>query len=228
MNMAGLRNAMEQLRVLVAQVTRQGRGSVSALSAAPQQRSVGDKTTLGGGSSGGGGGGSGGTTVEDQTFAMRTLEKKAMKLEAEVQNLTELYHKAVSDAEVMKKNTQKYAIAAKSIGIQSFCRDLVEVADILEMTAVQVSKKGVKDTPETLSKILFEVNGTMQSTLSKHGLRKMTPVGCEYDPYEHHLVCHVPAEGRPIGSVAIVKEDGYKLHDRTIRHARVGVASERC
>ncbi|XP_073480147.1 grpE protein homolog 2, mitochondrial [Aquarana catesbeiana] len=210
MMMVGLRGAVEQLRVLLTHAARQGRGCVSAYSAAPQQRNAGDQTTVGDG------------TVDDRSYAVRNLERRAMKLEEQVRDLTELYQKAISDSEIVRKKTQKFVEDAKLFGIQSFCRDLVEVADILEDATEQATKAGIKD----LSDILSAIDGKLQSVLIKHGLHKMTPVGGNYDPYDHEIVCHVPAEGRRPGSIATVSLDGYKLHGRTIRHAHVGIAVE--
>lgn len=98
----------------------------------------------------------------------------------------------------------------------------MEVADILEEAVQKATDEGVKD----MSDILSKVDGKLQSVFTKHGLQKMTPVGGDYDPYEHEIVAHVPAEGKRPGSIATVAQDGYKLHGRTIRHAHVGIAVE--
>lgn len=103
-------------------------------------------------------------------------------------------------------------------GIQSFCRDLVEVADLLEKAA-DVELEGTQN--------LSEIKNKLHQVFAKHGLEKMSPVGGTYDPYQHEIVCHTPAEGLEPGTISTVKQDGYMLHGRTIRHARVGVAVER-
>ncbi|KAG9490662.1 grpE protein homolog 2, mitochondrial [Eleutherodactylus coqui] len=208
--MAGvrLRAAAEQLRIL-ALGARPGRCSACAYSAAAQQRSTGDQSTTDDGG-------------DDQSYAMRSLEKKTTQLEEKVRDLTESYSKAVADSENVRKRTQKFVKDAKLFGIQSFCRDLVEVADILEQAVIETKQKGMDD----VSEILCSVEGKLQSVFTKHGLQKMTPVGGDYDPYDHEIVCHVPSEGRRPGSVATIQQDGYKLHGRTIRHAQVGIAVE--
>ncbi|CAI9564640.1 unnamed protein product [Staurois parvus] len=122
-----------------------------------------------------------------------------------------------------EKRTQKFVEDAKVFGIQSFCRDLVEVADIVENAVDQSTNEGVKE----MSDILSAIDEKLQGIFIKHGLHKMTPVGGDYDPYDHKIVCHVPAEGRRSGSIATVLLDGYKLHGRTIRHAEVGIAVEK-
>lgn len=105
-------------------------------------------------------------------------------------------------------------------GIQSFCRDLVEVADLLEQTARDM---GGEETVRLTQK-LAQIQGRLQEVFTKHGLEKMTPMGSTYDPYQHEIVCHTPADGVEPGTIAVVKQDGYKLHGRTIRHAHVGIA----
>ncbi|XP_075065719.1 grpE protein homolog 2, mitochondrial [Mixophyes fleayi] len=210
--MAGLRlsAAAHQLRLLLSHGVRHRRGFVCVYSTAPQQRSSGDQTTSDDGN------------VDPRSYSVRTLERKALKLEEEVQNLSESYRRAIADSENVRKRTQKFVEDAKLFGIQSFCRDLVEVADILEQALDQAADEGIKD----MSEILAKVDGKLQSVFTKHGLQKMAAMGSDYDPYDHEIVCHVPAEGRRHGSVATVKQDGYKLHGRTIRHAHVGIAVE--
>eukprot|EP00076_Gallus_gallus_P026313 XP_015149188.2 LOW QUALITY PROTEIN: grpE protein homolog 2, mitochondrial [Gallus gallus] len=157
------------------------------------------------------------------------LEHKAIKLEEQVRDLTERYRKALADSENVRRRTQKFVEDAKLFGIQSFCRDLVEVADILEKTPRVLRKKEPTNPNPTLQKIyegLSLIEAKLQSVFAKHGLQKMSPVGDKYDPYDHEIVCHVPAEGMQPGTIALVTQDGYKLHGRTIRHALVGVAVE--
>lgn len=120
---------------------------------------------------------------------------------------------------------------AKIFGIQSFCKDLVEVADILEKTAECISEDTEPgDQKLTLEKIfqgLSLLEAKLKSVFAKHGLEKMAPIGDKYDPHEHELISHVPAGiGVQPGTVALVRQDGYKLHGRTIRLAQVEVAVE--
>lgn len=90
----------------------------------------------------------------------------------------------------------------------------------MEGAVESANKDGAKD----MSADLSNIDGKLKSIFLKNGLQKMTPVGGDYDPYDHEIVGHVPAEGRRSGSIATVSQDGYKLHGRTVRHARVSIA----
>ncbi|MCI4386516.1 hypothetical protein PGIGA_G00063190 [Pangasianodon gigas] len=147
---------------------------------------------------------------------VRMLEMKANKLEEQVRDLTQRYKRALADSDTVRRRTQKFVEDAKTFGIQSFCRDLVEVADLLDKAAEGVDVEGTQN--------LSEIKNKLQQVFAKHGLEKMSPVGGTYDPYQHQIVCHTPAEGFEPGTIATVKQDGYMLHGRTIRHAHVGIA----
>ncbi|XP_063148481.1 grpE protein homolog 2, mitochondrial [Candoia aspera] len=193
------------------------RGLLFAFSTAAQQKSTGDDC-----------GPEDPQNESRQTLNGNSLEHKAIKLEEQLRVLTERYQRALTDSENVRRRTQKFVEDAKIFGIQSFCRDLVEVADILKTTLESVVEEN-NDPTLTLNKIcegltLIEVK--LQSIFTKHGLQKMNPIGGRYDPYDHEIVCHVPAEDMQPGTVALVTLDGYKLHGRTIRHAHVGVAVE--
>ncbi|KPP77226.1 grpE protein2, mitochondrial-like [Scleropages formosus] len=166
--------------------------------------------------------------VDDHSHSLteaRILKMRANKLEQEVRDLSERYKKALADSDMVRRRTQKFVEDAKLFGIQSFCRDLVEVADVLERATRDFQGEGLGPEGSTqLCKELVHVLDKLQFIFAKHGLEKMNPVGGRYDPYEHEIVCHVASDGVEPGSVALVKQDGYKLHGRTIRHAHVGIA----
>ncbi|XP_051955421.1 grpE protein homolog 2, mitochondrial-like [Xyrauchen texanus] len=151
---------------------------------------------------------------------VRMLEMRARKLEQQVHDLTERYKQALTDSDNVRSRTKKFVEDAKLFGIQSFCRDLVEVADLLEKSADVKKKEGTQQ----LIQYLAHIHCRLQDAFTKHGLKKMTPMGAAYNPYQHEIVCHTPAEGVEPGSIAVVKQDGYILHGRTIRHALVGIA----
>ncbi|XP_074060180.1 grpE protein homolog 2, mitochondrial [Macrotis lagotis] len=158
------------------------------------------------------------------------LELKALRLQKEVRDLTERYQKALADSEHVRRRTQKFVEDAKIFGIQSFCKDLVEIADILEKATKHSSGEAEPGDQRPTLKKVFEglslLQAKLQSVFAKHGLQKMTPIGDKYDPYDHEIVCHIPADGVQPGTVTLVTQDGYKLHGRTIRPAQVGVAVE--
>ncbi|XP_005319046.2 grpE protein homolog 1, mitochondrial [Ictidomys tridecemlineatus] len=156
------------------------------------------------------------------------LEEK-VKLEEQLRDTMEKYKRALADTENLRLRSQKLVEEAKLYGIQGFCKDLLEVADILEKATQSVPKEEIKDENPHLKSlyeglVLTEVQ--IQKVFTKHGLLKLDPLGAKFDPYEHEALFHTPVEGKEPGTVALVSKVGYKLHGRTLRPALVGVVKE--
>ncbi|KAM6220814.1 grpE protein homolog 1, mitochondrial [Rhynchocyon petersi] len=156
------------------------------------------------------------------------LEEK-VKLEEQLKETTEKYKRALADTENLRQRSQKLVEEAKLYGIQGFCKDLLEVADILEKATQSVPKEEVReDNPhlKSLYEGLVMTEVQMQKVFTKHGLLRLNPIGAKFDPYEHEALFHAPVEGKEPGTVALVSKVGYKLHGRTLRPALVGVAKD--
>lgn len=116
---------------------------------------------------------------------------------------------------------------AKQFGIQGFCKDLLEVADVLNAAVDSVPKEQL--TENIHLKNLFEgltmTEAQLQKVFVKHGLEKINPqVGDKFDPFIHEAMFQVPTEDKEANAnVAVVNKIGYKLKERTLRPAIVGV-----
>ncbi|XP_048399581.2 grpE protein homolog 1, mitochondrial [Stegostoma tigrinum] len=158
--------------------------------------------------------------------AEKILFEEKNKLEEQLKDLTDKYKRALADAENLRQRSQKLVEEAKLYGIQGFCKDLLEVADILEKATESVPKEeltGQNPHLKSLYEGLIMTEGQLQKVFCKHGLVKLNPLGARFDPYEHEALFHTPVEGKEPGSVALVTKIGYKLHGRTLRPALVGV-----
>ncbi|XP_019483994.1 PREDICTED: grpE protein homolog 1, mitochondrial isoform X1 [Hipposideros armiger] len=165
----------------------------------------------------------------DAPSAEKILLEEKVKLEEQLKETTEKYKRALADTENLRQRTQKLVEEAKLYGIQSFCKDLLEVADVLEKATQCVPKEEIKDDNPHLKNLyegLVMTEVQIQKVFTKHGLLKLDPLGAKFDPYEHEALFHTPVEGKEPGTVALVNKVGYKLHGRTLRPALVGVVKE--
>ncbi|KAM6360967.1 grpE protein homolog 1, mitochondrial [Alca torda] len=166
--------------------------------------------------------------VEPSSAEKMLTEEKA-KLEEQLKEVTDKYKRALADAENVRQRSQKLVEEAKLYGIQSFCKDLLEVADILEKATESVPKEEIKDENPHLKSLyegLVMTEVQIQKVFKKHGLLRLNPVGAKFDPYEHEALFHAPMEGKEPGTIALVSKIGYKLHGRTLRPALVGVVKD--
>ncbi|KAL0970452.1 hypothetical protein UPYG_G00242190 [Umbra pygmaea] len=165
----------------------------------------------------------------EQGAAEKALAEEKCQLEEQLKDITDKYKRALADTENLRTRSQKMVEDAKLYGIQGFCKDLLEVADILEKATESVPKEEVSSQRNPHLKNLYDglvmTETQIQKVFLKHGLVKLNPDGGQrFDPYEHEALFHAPVEGKEPGTVAIVTKVGYKLHGRTLRPALVGVA----
>ncbi|XP_058639144.1 grpE protein homolog 1, mitochondrial isoform X2 [Onychostoma macrolepis] len=173
---------------------------------------------------------SSGTGTEEEkpepSAAEKAFIEEKTQLEDQLKDITDKYKRALADTENLRQRSQKMIDDAKLYGIQGFCKDLLEVADILEKATESVPKTEISTANPHLKNLydgLVMTEVQIQKVFQKHGLVKLNPDSQKFDPYEHEAVFHAPVEGKEPGTIAVVTKVGYKLHGRTLRPALVGV-----
>ncbi|XP_050398076.1 grpE protein homolog 1, mitochondrial [Patella vulgata] len=145
----------------------------------------------------------------------------------EIAELKDKYIRSLAETENVRKRMMKQIEDAKIFGIQGFCKDLLEVADILGAATESVPKDQL--TKENIHlKNLFDgltmTESQLQKVFTKNGLVKVAPgVGEKFDPFVHEALFEVPTTEKEKGTIAVLQKTGYRLKDRTIRPALVGV-----
>ena len=112
---------------------------------------------------------------------------------------------------------------AKIFGIQKFCKDLLEVADTLQKAVEMAPKENSEENYKSVVSGVQLTEQQLQNIFKRHGLTQINPVNQKFDPNQHHAMFEVEDETMEPGTVSTVNQIGYKLHDRTIRPAMVGV-----
>ena len=64
----------------------------------------------------------------------------------------------------------------------------------------------------------------LQSVLGRHGVKKLEPQGEKFDPNFHQAMFEIPDEATPSGTVTQVVQSGWKIGERVLRPALVGVS----
>ncbi len=70
------------------------------------------------------------------------------------------------------------------------------------------------------------VRASLEQALAKHGVTAFSALGERFDPAFHEALLQVPTAERAPGTVVLEHARGFKLHDRLVRPAMVGVAVE--
>jgi Molecular chaperone GrpE (heat shock protein) len=69
----------------------------------------------------------------------------------------------------------------------------------------------------------FYVSRYLQ-VFKRHGLEPINPLGEKFDPNFHEALFEQEVEGKEANTVVVVSKIGYKLYNRVIRPALVGIS----
>jgi len=177
-------------------------------------------------------------TVENQSqteqksdIDVKQLLEQNAKLSEDVNEFKDRYKRALAETENTRIRFNKLVNDAKIFGIQNFCKDLLEVADILNLALTNTPQQ-----PSTDIKILTKdfinlhqglkmTEERMEKIFSKNGLLQIKPnEGDKFDPNFHDALFQTKIPDKTSGSIIQVMKTGYRLQDRVIRAAQVGVA----
>ncbi|CAL1273464.1 unnamed protein product [Larinioides sclopetarius] len=156
----------------------------------------------------------------------KELLQEKEKLLEDVKNLNDKYMRALADNENIRNRMRREINDAKQYGIQGFVKDLVEVADVLGKATESVPKEALESDNLHL-KGLFQglqmTEAQLLSVFKRHGVTKVNPIGEKFNPNLHEALFEQVDASKEPGTVGTVTKVGYRLHDRVVRPAMVGV-----
>lgn len=174
------------------------------------------------------------STVEECHKQLDSLSSELNTLKQQIKDYEDKYKRALADGENVRRRMMKQVEDAKSFAIQSFCKDLLEVADTLSAAAESVPEEGeagaggaAGGAAAALRSLHHGVRLTsaqLAQVFSRHGLVPVSPLKEKFDPNLHEALFQQEVEGAEAGTVVTVSKVGYKLHERCVRPALVGVA----
>ncbi|XP_018571852.1 grpE protein homolog, mitochondrial [Anoplophora glabripennis] len=158
---------------------------------------------------------------------LEKLNKHISELKEQNSELLDKYKRALADSENLRNRLIKQISEAKIFGIQSFCKDLLDVADVLSKATETVPKEEISDKNPHLKSLyegLIMTEAQLKAVFKRHGLEQVNPMDEKFNPNYHEALFQQDVKGIAPGVVIAVSKIGYKLHDRVIRPALVGVS----
>ncbi|MEW5993253.1 MAG: nucleotide exchange factor GrpE [Candidatus Zixiibacteriota bacterium] len=99
--------------------------------------------------------------------------------------------------------------------------ELLEVVDSLERALNQGNDDARVESYHKGTELIF---GQMMSLLKKYEVTPIESIGQPFDPNLHEALMQVESDEYPEGTVAVEMAKGYRIGNRVLRHARVGVS----
>lgn len=147
------------------------------------------------------------------------------RLSAERDDFRDKFMRALADAENARKRADRERRDAEQYGGTRLARDLLPVHDALNRALDAVTD----DQHAAAGPLIEGVELTLRelsNVFARHGLTVIAPaIGERFDPNLHEAMFEAPVAGTKAGDIIQVMENGFRLHDRLLRPAKVGVSS---
>jgi molecular chaperone GrpE len=163
-------------------------------------------------------------TMDKDVDPSATGESNDTGLSTEIASLRERLVRALAETENTRRQGERRVQDAQQYAVTNFARELLQVVDNLRRaiaagTADAEAKKayGLLEGVAATDRILTQI-------LNRFGVKEINALNEPFDPTKHEAVMETDETEHPPGRVAQVLENGYMLHDRLLRPARVVVA----
>jgi molecular chaperone GrpE len=163
-------------------------------------------------------------TMDNDVDPSVTGEGSEKEQTSEIASLRDRLMRALAETENTRRQGERRAQDAQQYAITNFARELLQVVDNLRR-AIEASPADPEATKaDGLLEGVAATERILMQILNRFGVREIGARNEPFDPKKHEAVMETDETEQPPGSVVQVLEDGYMLHDRLLRPARVVVA----
>ncbi|CAI2184266.1 2896_t:CDS:2 [Funneliformis geosporum] len=151
--------------------------------------------------------------------------------EKQIAELKDSYLRCLADMENLRERTRREIEQTAQFAIQKFAKDLINTVDVLSLALSSVPAEVRNDTQNNphLVNLYTGVSLTetdLLTTLKRHGVEQINPLGEKFDPNVHEAVYQANIPDKEPGVIFNVQKVGYTLFGRVIRPPQVGVVKD--
>jgi molecular chaperone GrpE len=175
----------------------------------------------------------------DAAARLAALEAELAAKTAELAAFKESALRQLAETQNLRRRAENEMGEARKYGVAHFARDTLAVADNLKRALAAAEQAGTAGAGagsppadpavraqmfDALRQGVELIDREFTAILERHGIKRIDPLGEKFDPNFHQAMFEAEADGYEPGTVMQVIQPGYRLHDRLLRAAMVGVA----
>ena len=154
-------------------------------------------------------------------------DEEIARLREEAGKLKDQLLRTLAEMDNLRKRTEREKAEATLYAATNFARDILSVSDNLTRALATAEQDHLKAVSEPVKNLVVGVEMTNRELLNvfeRHGITRIDPLGEKFDPHYHQAMFEVPTNEEPPGTVVQVMQAGFKIGERVLRPAMVGVA----
>ena len=166
------------------------------------------------------------TPAPETAEAVVSSDARIAELEAEIAKLKNDVLYAKAEVENTRRRLEQQAEDRAKYSVSAIAKDVLSVADNLRraLDSVPPAAREGNDMANTLTVGVEMTERELLATFERYGIRMVPAQGVRFDPNLHQAMMEVEDTTQPEGTVVMVMQQGYQIHDRLLRPALVGVS----
>lgn len=166
------------------------------------------------------------SVTDGASEALDDLDARFAELEQELETAKQDVLYAHAETQNVRRRMEKELADARAYAATAFARDILSVADNLGRALDSIPAELREDDKFKALVVGLEATGReVESVFTRHGIEKVKALGEALDPNLHQAMVELPSD-EPAGTIIQEMQAGYKIKDRLLRPALVGVAKK--
>lgn len=154
-------------------------------------------------------------------------EGTAAELQAENADLKDRVLRALAELENLRRRAEREREETRKYAVTAFARDMLNVGDNMTRALQSLDDAAREQAQDTVKALIEGVDIThreLMKVFQRHGIEQLKPEGEKFDPNFHQAMFEVEDPKVAAGTVIQVVQDGYRIGERVLRPALVGVS----
>ena len=165
--------------------------------------------------------------INEETHEERT---KDLSVEEKLEDAENRLLRTLAETENLRKRYEREKEDLSNYVISNFAKETLAILDNLQRALSSIKTNDFKDTDENIKTFVEGIELTEKQIITifeKFKIEKVRSLDSNFDPNFHQAMFEVESEDKEPGTVVEVVQEGYKIGDRLLRPALVGVSKKK-
>ena len=165
--------------------------------------------------------------INEETHEEKTED---LSVEEKLEDAENRLLRTLAETENLRKRYEREKEDLSNYVISNFAKETLAILDNLQRALSSIKTNDFKDTDENIKTFVEGIELTEKQIITifeKFKIEKVKSLDSNFDPNFHQAMFEVESKDKEPGTVVEVVQEGYKIGDRLLRPALVGVSKKK-
>ena len=165
--------------------------------------------------------------INDETHEEKT---KDLSVEEKLEDAENRLLRTLAETENLRKRYEREKEDLSNYVISNFAKETLSILDNLQRALSSIKTNNFKDDDENIKTFVEGIELTEKQIINifeKFKIEQIKSLDSNFDPNFHQAMFEVESKDKEPGTVVEVVQEGYKIGDRLLRPALVGVSKKK-